>query len=105
MDRNKYFGDMTVGVIADCLALPSDARFVMQAAANHARELGVDVTLANFQHPAWVAASHRAGFFSGPSNHGLTLSPALLRRLNSGATEGLAGVHLTRGDSDGLVNL
>jgi hypothetical protein len=104
MEGNKYFGNMKVGVVADCLAGPFNAGFVMQAAADYMSELGADVTVGNFQHPAWVEGSRRAGFFVGPSNHGFTMSPALLELL-SAVPDGPALVHLSRGDSDGLANL
>ncbi len=104
MEGNQYFGDMKVGVVADCLATPSNAAFVMQAAAEYLSELRVDVTVANFQHPAWVEGSRRAGFFVGPSNHGFTMSPSLLELLKP-IPGGSTLVHLSRGDSDGLANL
>jgi hypothetical protein len=98
MKRNKYFGDMKVGVIADCLARPEHAGAVIQAAADCLSHAGVDITVANFQHAAWLQACLRAGFFQGPSTHCLALSPNLARMARN------EGMHVSRGDSDGLVN-
>jgi hypothetical protein len=104
MAGNKYFGDMNIGVIADCLARPADAPAIIQAAADYMAESGVDMTLANFQHPAWIEGCRKAGFLRGPSNHAFTMSQKLSGLLPSpGQLQ--ESLHLTRSDSDGLVNL
>jgi hypothetical protein len=104
MTGNKYFGDMKIGVIADCLARPNDAPAVIQAAADYLAGTGVDMTLANFQHPAWMEGCRKAGFLTGPSNHAFTMSQKL-SQLPPNAGQLLKNLHLTRSDSDGLVNL
>ena len=104
MAANKYFGDMKIGVIADCLARPSDAPAIIQSAADYLAGTGVDMTLANFQHPAWMEGCRKAGFLRGPSNHAFTMSPKLSGLLpDPGQLQ--KSLHLTRSDSDGLVNL
>jgi len=104
MRENKYFGNMTVGVIADALARPRDAGAVVETAARHLAHSGVDVIVANFQHSAWIDACRASGFFRGPSNHCLALSPTLAGDLSPDAPL-TASVHISRGDSDGLTNL
>lgn len=104
MAGNKYFGDMKIGVIADCLARPSDAPAVIQAAADYLAGTGVDTTIANFQHPAWREGCRKAGFLAGPSNHAFTMSQELSRLLPN-PEQLQKSLHLTRSDSDGLVNL
>jgi hypothetical protein len=105
MQGNKYFGDMRVGVVADCLARPGDAGLVVHEAARHLAEHGADITVANFQHPAWIDGCRRAGFFAGPSRHVLALSRTLVDDLSPVEINLAETVHISRGDSDGLANL
>jgi hypothetical protein len=105
MRGNRYFGNMNVGVIADCLAAPADAAAVIQAAGDCLARADVDIVVANFQHPAWIAGCRRSGFFPAPSNHGLALSPALVELLQPFDENLRTQVHLTRSDGDGMANL
>jgi hypothetical protein len=105
MRENRYFGNMRLGVIADCLACPADAAAVIQGARDCLIAADVDLLVANFQHPAWISACRRAGFFPGPSNHGLTFSPELVQSLQPFDQQLHTQIHLTRSDGDGLVNL
>lgn len=105
MRDNRYFGNMRLGVIADCLARPADAAAVIQAARDYLIATDVDLLVANFQHPAWISACRRAGFFPAPSNHGLALSPGLVQLLQPFDGELRTQVHLTRNDGDGMANL
>ncbi len=104
MNDNKYFGDMRLGSIADCLTLPENASVVVHAATCFLQDRGVDLIVSNQQHAAWGTALKKGGFFSGPSNFifaaGKSLTE-LLSPLESTSPE----LHLNRGDGDGPVNL
>ncbi|MBX9604050.1 MAG: hypothetical protein K2X35_23795 [Bryobacteraceae bacterium] len=103
MQDNHHFGDLCVGVLADGFGPPGAARAVMTAAADHLIEAGADVLVANWSHPDWIAAARALGFVSAPSNYLLFASPAASSPL-LGADRGAPPLHLTRGDSDGVVS-
>jgi hypothetical protein len=104
MNGNRYFGDLRVGSIADCLAAPEDALAVVQAATAVLRARGVDLLVSNQSHAAWTAALDRAGFLRGPSNFILAASQALSRAIEPFDVNRTT-VHFNRGDGDGPVNL
>jgi len=104
MNGNKYFGDLRVGSIADCLATPENASIVVTAATRFLEDRGVDLVIANHSHRAWRHAFSDAGFFQGPSNFIFAASPALSEKLHPFA-ENESRVYLDRGDGDGPVNL
>jgi hypothetical protein len=103
MRDNKYFGNLTTGVLADCLAMPEDLPAVAHAAGHALAGSGVDVSLANATHEGVLEGLRRAGFRSGPTNYGVGLSKpmAALLRPEGGAQPGML---LMRGDGDGLSN-
>lgn len=94
------FGNMSLGSIVDGLAAPADVDALISAACARLRALGCDLLVSNQSHPAWMAALRRHGFFSGPSNFVLALSPALVAARGAGAV-----MHFNRGDGDGPINL
>lgn len=101
---NKFFGDMRVGSIADCLAAPQDAGAVISAATEFLKDRRVDVIISNQASAAWCEALLRAGFIRGPSNYLLAFSKNLAGKLSqNGNTRG--GIHVNRGDGDGPINL
>ncbi len=104
MERNPYFGDMHVGTIVDCLALPGREAAVVNAAAERLEACGADLLVSNQSGAAWRDAFRDAGFFSGPPNYYLSFSPELARLL-----EPLAGnmpqFHVNRGDGAGASRL
>ena len=104
MADDKYFGNMRVGSIVDCLALPEDANTVMYAAARFLEDRGVDLLLSNQNHPAWCEGLKMAGFVEGPSNFFFVASKALSKLLNEIDPAGTA-IHLNRGDGDGPIHL
>jgi hypothetical protein len=104
MSCNKYFGNMRVGSIVDCLALPEDAPQVVAAAANNLEHRGVDLLVSNQSHPAWCDGLKKAGFFVGPSNFFLLMSKQLSGLL-SDLDPALSNMHLNRGDGDGPIHL
>jgi hypothetical protein len=104
MRNNKYFGNLRVGSIADCLAAPEDAPAVVGAAARALQTRGADLVIANHSHPAWRQAFRSAGFLEGPSNFIFAAAPALAEKLQPFDSKQL-DAYLNRGDGDGPVNL
>ena len=104
MKDNKYFGNLRIGAIADCLATPENARSVIEAARTVLTERGVDLVVANHSHQEWGSAFTSAGFFEGPSNFIFAASRHLSDRLGP-FPEVQHQVYLMRGDGDGPVNL
>ncbi|HXI38448.1 MAG TPA: hypothetical protein VNH83_00650 [Bryobacteraceae bacterium] len=101
---DKYFGNMRVGAIADCLALPEDASQVVRASVRALEECGVDLLVSNQSHPAWGRGLKKAGFLAGPSNFYFITSKELTRLLDESDPAG-ARIHLNRGDGDGPIHL
>ena len=101
----SYFGNMRLGSLADCIALPEDAADVVYAASRYLQERGVDIMVSNQSHSMWGTALKRAGFLEGPSNFGLSMSPGLVSRFAEPFDEIIRKMHLNRGDGDGPINL
>ena len=104
MRRNKYFGNMRVGTILDCLARPEDACALVRGATRILEERGVDLTVSNQSQVDWCSAFRKTGFFAGPSNFSFGVSPQLSNLL-SPFENVAAQVHLTRGDGEGPLHL
>ncbi len=104
MRDNKYFGNLRVGSIVDCLALPENASVVARAVTRVLEERGADLIVSNQSHASWSAALRDAGFVRGPSNFPFAASKELSRLLHPFETK-MAQVHLTRGDGDGPIHL
>jgi len=104
MRDHRHFGNLQVGSIVDCLALPGMETEVALRAAAHLREQGAELILTNQNHTDWAAAFRACGFASGPTNFFLSLSPALAERVRAVDPE-LTRMHFTRGDGDGPINL
>lgn len=103
MHDAKYFGDLRVGSIADCLAPPEDAPAVVAAATEHLLARSVDLIVSNQLHAEWRAALESAGFERGPSNFFFYLSQDLAEQL--GASRWEDRTHLNRGDGEGPAHL
>ena len=104
MSNHKFFGNMRVGSIIDCLAAPEDALKVIEVATKFLEKRAVDIIVSNQSHAAWSLALRNAGFLKGPSNFIFAASKALTEKLdpfdiNKEAT------HLNRGDGDGPIHL
>jgi hypothetical protein len=104
MKNNKYFGDLRLGSIADCLAAPKNAQVVIQAASQFLQERGVDLIVCNHSNSAWNAALKGNGFLAGPSNFILAASKPLAERIGS-FDSNKNQLFFMRGDGDGPVNL
>jgi hypothetical protein len=104
MHGHKYFGDMRVGTLADCLASPADAATIVAAADHYLADRGVDLVVSNQLHPAWGDALRRAGYREGPSTFFFYYSGALAERLTA-RPDWQRGLHINRGDGDGPIHL
>jgi hypothetical protein len=104
MRNNKYFGNVRLGSIVDCLALPENALAVMQAATQFLEQRGVDLVISNQSHHAWGGALKSSGFLETRSNFIFGASKPLAELL-SPFQNNQNQVFLNRGDGDGPVNL
>jgi hypothetical protein len=104
MIRDKHFGDLRVGSIADCFSAPADTDAVIAVADAFLTQRGVDVIVSNQLHPRWCQALEATGYEAGPSNFFFYYSEELAEQFDSadGRTEGM---HINRGDGEGPGNL
>ena len=104
MQNHRYFGNMRVGSIVDCLASPENASRVTQVATRFLEARGVDLIVSNQSHSSWCSALRDSGYIRGPSNFIFAASKKLselLGPLEVVKTE----IHINRGDGDGPINL
>jgi hypothetical protein len=104
MQDHKQFGNMRVGSIIDCLALPNEIPAVSSAASGFLENAGVNLIVTNQSNRSWCDALRRCGFRRGPSNVALGLSPKLAKTLGAEA-DNLDAFHINRGDGDIPVKL
>ena len=100
LSNHTQFGDMKLGCIVDGLAAPADVGVLIGEACRRLEVARCDLLVSNQTHPAWVEGLERQGFFQGPSNFILALSPAFEACRSCGST-----VHFNRADGDGPINL
>jgi hypothetical protein len=100
LQGHLQFGNMSLGCIVDGMAAPGDVDALVHAASARLQSSGCDLQVSNQTHPAWIAALRRHGFYGGPSNFILALSPALIAAKGAGSL-----LHFTRADGDGPINL
>lgn len=103
MHDHKYFGDLRLGVVVDCMATQKFAHHVLQAAAAALEDCGVDLIVSNQSHAVWICALQASGFLSGPSNFLFGASPKLKELACLPASWERSNIN--RGDGDGMVNL
>ncbi|HXE04699.1 MAG TPA: hypothetical protein VN579_01850, partial [Bryobacteraceae bacterium] len=104
MAESKYFGNMLVGSVVDCLAAPGEEATVMEEALRILARRDADIVVTNQSHSSWRQACRMAGFIEGPSNYILGSSKAFSALLNECDPRG-DRVHITRGDGDGPIHL
>ena len=105
MKAHNYFGDMKVGTIVDCLALPGFEKQTLQLATTVlVEEEGVDLIVSNQASEIWGRSLRNIGFAEGPSNYALALSRKLAKLLQP-LEEHRANFHINRGDGDGPIHL
>ncbi len=104
MRDHRHFGNLQVGTIVDCLAVPGKEHVVISAATDFLEGLAVDLIVSNQSHRNWRAAFDHAGYLSGPTNRFFTPSPELACLLLP-FDQKLPLTHLTRGDGAGPIHL
>jgi hypothetical protein len=104
MHGHKQFGDLHVGTIVDCLAVPSYRHCVALGATRLLKQMGVDLIISNQSHRAWHGTLKDIGFLQGPSNYVFAGSKELSRLVDS-LKMSLDEIHMSRGDGDGPINL
>ena len=104
MSNHKQFGNMRVGSIIDCLALPENESRVILCAANYLEKEGVDIIISNQSHHSWCSALKKTGFIKGPSNFYFVASKKLSKQIRS-IEVNILNSHLNRSDCDGPIHL
>lgn len=99
--KDAKYGNMRVGSVVDCFALPGDMFSVVRCATRTLERQGFDLILSNQSHQAWGKAFKRAGYLSGPSNFIFAASKKLAELLTPFEMT-RPRMHLTRADGDGL---
>ncbi len=99
--KDAKYGDMRIGSVVDCFALPGELFSVVQCATETLEQQGFDLILSNQSHQAWGEAFRAAGYLSGPSNFIFAASKKLAE-LVTPFEEVRPRMHLTRADGDGL---
>lgn len=99
--KDAKYGNMRVGSVVDCFALPGELFSVVRCATQILERQGFDLILSNQSHDAWGAAFKGAGYLQGPSNFIFAASKKLAELL-APFDETRPRMHLTRADGDGL---
>ncbi len=101
---SRYFGNLCLGTLVDCLAVPGWETAVVSVALDYLRRAGADLAVTNLSAAKWRRACARSGMLAGPSNYFLFLSPALQQRLAAEPARSRS-CFFTRGDGDGPIHL
>jgi hypothetical protein len=96
---STHFGNMTVGTLLDCLAVPGDEAGIAASGSEKMEHLEADILVSNQTHRSWITALRRSGYFEAPSNYMLGTSPELTRLIQ------FDKAHITRADGDGRIHL
>jgi hypothetical protein len=99
--KDAKYGNMRVGSVVDCLALPGELFSVVRGATAILERQGFDLILSNQSHQAWGKAFKTAGYLPGPSNF-LFAASKKLAELLAPFEKVRPRMHLTRADGDGL---
>jgi hypothetical protein len=99
--KDAKYGNLRVGSVVDCFALPGELFSVVRAATETLERQGFDLILSNQGHHAWGEAFKAAGYLPGPSNF-LFAASKKLAELLAPFEEVRPRMHLTRADGDGL---
>jgi hypothetical protein len=100
LSSHTQFGNMKLGCLVDGLGAPADVGLLVGEACRRLEKARCDLLVSNQTHPAWIAALRGQGFFHGPSNFILALSPPL-----AACQTGVHMAHFNRADGDGPINL
>ena len=99
--KDAKYGNMRVGSVVDCFALPGELFSVVRCATQTLEQQGFDLILSNQSHQAWGEAFKAAGYLPGPSNFIFAASKKLTQLL-APFEEVRPRMHVTRADGDGL---
>jgi hypothetical protein len=99
--KDEKYGDMRVGSVVDCFALPGEMFSVVRGATQTLERQGFDLILSNQSHQDWGKAFGAAGYLPGPSNFIFAASKKMAELLTPFEQVRLT-MHLTRADGDGL---
>jgi hypothetical protein len=99
--KDAKYGDMKVGSVVDCFAVPGEFLPVVRCATDALVEQGIDLILTNQSHKQWGDAFRSAGYLSGPSNFIFAASKKLAELLVP-FDDIRPRMHFTRADGDGL---
>jgi hypothetical protein len=98
--NHTQFGNMKLGCIVDGLAEPADVGLLLGEACTRLEKARCDLLVSNQTHPVWMEGLRQQGFFQGPSNFILAVSPAFEACRTAGSS-----AHFNRADGDGPINL
>jgi hypothetical protein len=101
---DKFYGDLRVGIITDCLAPRENARIVTAHALHLLESEGADIVISHQSHDSWGAALRSLGFVPYKSRHFLALAPGLASHMTP-LEAAVRSSHFTKGDGDGPTNL
>jgi hypothetical protein len=99
--KNPRWGDLRVGTIIDCWAVPGEELPVIRAATEALEQRGLDAIVSNQSHQAWRDALENSGFLKTSSNFVFAASKKLGELLQPFDRE-KSRMHMVRGDGDGL---
>ncbi len=99
--KDAKYGELRVGSVVDCWAIPGAAFAVTRAATRMLERQGFDLILTNQSHQMWCEAFRTTGYLSGPSNFIFAASKKLAELL-APFDEVRPRMHFTRADGDGL---
>lgn len=99
--KDTKYGNMRVGSVVDCFALPGELFLVIRCATQILERQDFDLILSNQSHRAWSDAFKAAGYLSGPSNFIFAASKKLSELLVP-FEDVHPRMHFTRADGDGL---
>jgi hypothetical protein len=102
--NHRHFGNLTVASLLDAGARPGAYSAAFHLAVRALAAEDVDLIVGNFTHASCTSGLRRAGFWPGPSNYLLAVSPALAAACGRPPV-GTGRAHFTRGDGDGRSNL
>jgi len=99
--KDRKYGNLRVGSVVDCFALPGEMLAVVNGATGTLESQGFDLILSNQSHEASAAAFAAAGYHSGPSNF-IFAASRKLGELLVPFEKVRPRMHMTRADGDGL---
>lgn len=103
MHDDKYFGNLKVATIMDCVAAVEDLPAAIVASTNELGRRGADLVITNQTHTLCQNAFRAAGYLSGPSNYCLGVSKTITEAVKNAGGDGT--IYVTRADGDGRMHL